>query len=588
MKVNNTDRYKSYTDKLGNTVKQEDIPDQLLYNYEYDINGRLIRQDVEDTSKTIGNERNLYVLEYGYDENNNVSSFDNKAGNRTLTHSYTYTKDDLLSSYIMPFGKTVNYTYDSLNRLQQYQIGTTTPITVDYSYALSARNESGQSTYRTTKIHYETVGNLVTRYEYDNLGNITSISEKQTDGTYKLINSYQYDELSQLIREDDLNQSKTKEYTYDLGGNITSIKEYAYTDPAEEPVTVQNTITYGYTDSNWKDKLTSYNGQTITYDEIGNPLNYNGYTYDWDKGRELKSITGNGLTTSYTYDENGLRVTKTVNGIKTNYEYLNGLLLYEKKGTTELHYLYDANGSLKGIQTVDNNGTSTTYYVVTNTRGDVTQIYDVAGVLQVLYTYDTWGKILSIKDGNGNEITSDTNIGKLNSLRYRSYYYDTETGLYYLQSRYYSPEWSRFINADDISLLTNSLNDNTDKNLFAYCDNNPIVRSDDGGNVWGALALAGGGSLGTTWTLGGANFWNPVGWTILGTAAVGTIGYLGYKVYKASKSKADSDPHGRPNQKKQGRERKEQKKKDGNWKQNPNKSPKPLPKHTPGKDHRKY
>ena len=71
-------------------------------------------------------------------------------------------------------------------------------------------------------------------------------------------------------------------------------------------------------------------------------------------------------------------------------------------------------------------------------------------MLQVLYTYDAWGKILSIKDGNGNEITSDTNIGKLNSLRYRSYYYDTETGLYYLQSRYYDPQWGRFINADHL------------------------------------------------------------------------------------------------------------------------------------------
>ena len=256
VKVNNTDRYKSYTDKPGNLVKQEDLLNKLLYNYEYDINGRLIRQDVEDTSKTIGNERNLYVLEYGYDENNNVSSFDNKAGNRTLTHSFSYTKDDLLSSYIMPSGKTADYNYDSLDRLQQYQIGSTTPITVDYSYFLSDRNNIGQTIYRTTKVRYETVGNYKLNYEYDNLGNITAISEKQTDGTYKLINSYQYDKLSQLIREDDLNQSKTKEYIYDLGGNILSINEYSY--PAEEPVTLLNTITYGYTDSNWKDKLTSY------------------------------------------------------------------------------------------------------------------------------------------------------------------------------------------------------------------------------------------------------------------------------------------------------------------------------------------
>ena len=257
------------------------------------------------------------------------------------------------------------------------------------------------------------------------------------------------------------------------------------------------------------------NGQTITYDEIGNPLSYDGYTYDWDNGRELKSIAGNGLTASYTYDENGLRVTKTVNGTKTCYEYVGGKLLYEKKGTTELHYFYDINGSLKGIQTVNSNGTTTTFYVVTNTRGDVTQIYDVAGVLQVLYTYDAWGKILSIKDGNGNEITSDTNIGKLNSLRYRSYYFDTETGLFYVGSRYYNPDWGRFINADDVTTLTATPMDLTDKNLFAYCDNNPIMRSDYGGNFW-QLAIP----LFAT---------NPVGMTILVGVALVSVAVIVYR-----------------------------------------------------------
>jgi len=405
--------------------------------------------------------------------------FINKAGSKTLTHSYTYGKDDLLSSYDMPSGKTVSYTYDTLNRLQGYEIGTTAPITVDYSYFLSNRNATGASTFRTSKVRYETLGSLVIKYDYDELGNITSISEKQTtDATYKLINSYKYDELNQLVREDDLNQNKTKVYTYDLGGNIISIDEYAYTDQSIEPVNVLNTITYGYDDTNWKDKLTSYNGQAITYDEIGNPLNYNGYTMEWDNGRELSTLSGNGVTASYTYDQNGLRASKTVNGTKTTYEYVGGQLLYEKKGSTELHYFYDTNGSLKGIQTVDSNGTATTYYVVTNIRGDVTQIYDVAGSLQVQYTYDAWGKILSIKDGNGNEITSDTNIGKLNSLRYRSYYYDTETGLYYLQSRYYNPEWGRFVNADNIVAQTGSL---LSANIFSCCMNNPINMADPNG-----------------------------------------------------------------------------------------------------------
>ncbi len=151
------------------------------------------------------------------------------------------------------------------------------------------------------------------------------------------------------------------------------------------------------------------------------------------------------------------------------------MLLYEKKGDIELHYFYDTNGTLTGIQTIGANGAVTTYYVVTNTRGDVTQIYDETGTLQVLYTYDAWGKVLSIKDGNGNEITSDMNIGVLNSLRYRSYYFDSETGLYYLQSRYYNPEWQRFINGDEIIDTGIGL---SGTNMFVYCANNPIIYVD--------------------------------------------------------------------------------------------------------------
>jgi RHS repeat-associated protein len=194
----------------------------------------------------------------------------------------------------------------------------------------------------------------------------------------------------------------------------------------------------------------------------------------WSNGRELTTLSGNGVEASYTYDADGLRATKTDNGIKTTYEYVGGQLLYQKKGNTEVHYLYDANISLKGIQTVDGSGTVSNHFVVTNTR------YDDSGNLQVSYTYDAWEKILSIKDGNGNEITNNGNIGKLNSLRFRSYYYDDETGLYYLQSRYYNPEWGRFINADRIIDTGLGL---SGTNMFTYCVNNPIMYFDPSGYI---------------------------------------------------------------------------------------------------------
>ena len=305
--LNNTPLFKWYSDNQGDIVRHEDLKNQLLYNYEYDINDRLIRQDVVDTSKSANTQRNAYLLEYGYDANNNVINFTNKAGSRTLKNAYSYGLDDLLATYSMPTGKTVTYTYDSLNRLNQYKYNTTTPITVDYTYTSSKRNSSGQSSYQTAKVYQETTGNSGTRYSYDELGNITEIYELQSDGSYLLVNSYVYDELSQLIRENDKKQNKTKVYTYDLGGNIINIKEYDFTPQSEALGEVKNTITYEYADSNWKDKLTSYNGQAIAYDAIGNPTSYNGYTLSWTKGRELTSLSGNGVTASYSYDANGLR-----------------------------------------------------------------------------------------------------------------------------------------------------------------------------------------------------------------------------------------------------------------------------------------
>ena len=106
-------------------------------------------------------------------------------------------------------------------------------------------------------------------------------------------------------------------------------------------VTATKTVNYGYDDTNWKDKLSSYDGQAITYDEIGNPLSYRGYTLTWQNGRQLATLSGNGVTASYTYDVDGLRTSKTVNGVKHEYYYVGNTLQYEKFGTTELWFFYD-------------------------------------------------------------------------------------------------------------------------------------------------------------------------------------------------------------------------------------------------------
>ena len=115
-----------------------------------------------------------------------------------------------------------------------------------------------------------------------------------------------------------------------------------------------------------------------------------------------------------------------------------------------------------------------------NGQNDVTGIVDSTGVVVVKYSYDAWGKQLSVTDGAGNPITNADHVGIINPIRYRGYYYETETGYYYLNSRYYNPEIGRFINSDGkMAGVGESIQG---YNLFAYCFNNPVNLSDENGD----------------------------------------------------------------------------------------------------------
>ena len=224
--------------------------------------------------------------------------------------------------------------------------------------------------------------------------------------------------------------------------------------------------------------MTSYNGQSITYDEIGNPLTYrDGMTMTWT-GRQLRTLTQNGKQNTYKYDVDGLRLEKTAGGVTTEYQYVNGQLLGEKRSNgVVLRYTYDALGALSGIQYKNAAGVTTNYIVRCTLSGDVDQIFDTKGSLVARYIYDTWGNTLSVTDASGKAITDPLHIASINPIRYRGYYYDAETGLYYLQSRYYDTSTRRFLNAD--TLL--GANAGAAYNLFAYCGNNPVNAQDDNG-----------------------------------------------------------------------------------------------------------
>ena len=185
----------------------------------------------------------------------------------------------------------------------------------------------------------------------------------------------------------------------------------------------------------------------------------------------------------------GLRLEKTAGGVTTQYQYVNGQLLGEKRSNgVVLRYTYDALGVLSGIQYKNAAGVTTNYIVRCTLSGDVDQIYDTKGNLLARYIYDTWGSTLSVIDANGKAITDANHIANINPIRYRGYYYDAETGLYYLQSRYYDTTTRRFLNADEILGANSDINA---LNLYAYCGNNPVVREDDKGNVWFASMFVG-------------------------------------------------------------------------------------------------
>ena len=138
------------------------------------------------------------------------------------------------------------------------------------------------------------------------------------------------------------------------------------------------------------------------------------------------------------------------------------------KGNQTIVFLYDGNGSLIGFK---DKSTNKDYFYLKNLQGDIVKIIDTNKTVVATYEYDDWGKLLVSED-------SLTAVGKLNPFRYRSYYYDSESGFYYLNSRYYDPETGRFVNADAFVSTGQGLSGN---NMFAYCNNNPINNLDASG-----------------------------------------------------------------------------------------------------------
>ena len=204
--------------------------------------------------------------------------------------------------------------------------------------------------------------------------------------------------------------------------------------------------------------------------------------------KQLTSAAVGGKTVSFEYNASGIRTEKHLANTHDVYYRLIGdkvveMVIDSTRGIERLVFIYDDSGALYGIRYYEgyNDTVPAVYTFMLNLQGDVVRILDVENGIVANYVYDAWGNILAITDANGNAITMATHVANMNPIRYRGYFYDTEIGFYYCNSRYYDPGMRRFLNADGYVSTGQGF---VGFNMYAYCGNNPTNRIDVSGLFW--------------------------------------------------------------------------------------------------------
>ena len=491
VKENGTLRYRVTYNGDGQVSRVEDKAVGHTTEYEYDGAGRLIRAYRADADGAP-----LLQAENLYDAYGRAKSSTYVMPNQTQNYTLTYrNKSSLLSTISLPDPTgtaKISYSYDAFDRISYMFLNSMNVPDIQTTFQYVDR-VNGSATYTSSRIAKETLttenaSSLTYAYTYDANGNITEI--KRNNSSYLL---YEYDSLGQLTRESSYTTLTYDRYAYDGSGNRVSKNTYYWSG------TLKSSETYGYTNSTWGDLLTNYDGTTISYDASGNPKNWKDILIlDW-RGNRLKNLyfdTPDAEGIFFEYNADGIRTEKTYAEragevpVYTDVYTVDGSKILSEQRTDEetgnvirtIYYVYDANGQPVGMKY---NGVQ--YWYQKNMQGDVVRILNASGAEVVSYAYDAWGKVLSVSG------SLSSTVGAANPFRYRGYYYDTETGWYYLNTRYYDPNVGRFLSPDTILGANGGL---MGYNLYAYCNNNPVNHIDPTGegflsNLWSGIKNVG-------------------------------------------------------------------------------------------------
>lgn len=399
----------------------------------------------QEINNYINNNQDIYTEQYdiyqlNYDEWGNLAEV-SVAGNQITKYVYkdSFYRELLCEEYAND--TEYSYNFDIVPPVERN-------VTYDNSYASFDYDDSQNSLNYFQAINGE---ESEEKYIYDNKMNISKIQSDTSENTYF------YDERGRLISATYPELDKSYSYKYDNRNNII------------ECITKEGNLkkknTYSYRDE-WKDKLSQYNSLPVCYDECGNITFFDGYIYSWENGSQLKCVENSELLCQYKYDPYGIRQEKLVDGEKVKYYYSEDKLVKQTSNNTVLKFIYDSYDRISAL-----NYNNVMYYFLLSGQGDVKGIIDTNGSIVVKYQYSPYGEIESISG----ELADS--LGKLNPIRYRGYYYDIETGLYYLNHRYYNPKLGRFISPDDMNYIF------VENNLYNYCEGNPINNIDETGRL---------------------------------------------------------------------------------------------------------